>query len=91
MIAVQWETYGPAATYHDLDPVTVAPVEMLVVPAPGRLQGGLELDFLIDVLDPDVGVGVALYEQRADQGGRFDLNDLGLQPGQQIEAFRADR
>ena len=51
----------------DLDPVAAATVDVVVVPDPGFLDGDVEVDLLVDLLDPDVAVGVVLDEQLADQ------------------------
>ena len=48
----------PVEPDHDLDPVAVAAVDVVVVPDPGRLEGDVEVDLLIDLLDPDVAVGI---------------------------------
>lgn len=56
--------------------MAVPPVHMVVVVDPGRLDGDVEVDLLVDFFDPDVAVGVALYEQRPNLGRGLNLDDF---------------
>jgi len=56
---------------------TAAVVDMAVVVDAGLDQRQVELDLLVDVLEPDVALGVLDLNQLADADALLDIDDLG--------------